>query len=85
MQLDTYGVLHLTFDPQPGDVMLCHDELGRTFNVELISPVDVEDDGSVAFWMTRQPGTAGTKNRLDWQTIDADLFVGRLCAEWTVA
>ena len=84
MQMDTYGVLHLTFDPQPGDVMLCHDELGRTFNVQLVEPLDVEDDGSVAFWVTRQPGTTSALS-LDWGTVDADLFVGRLCAEWTVA
>lgn len=84
MQTDTYGVLHLTFDPSPGDVMLCHDELGRTYSVELVEPLDVEDDGSVAFWVTRQPNTTSAMD-LNWTTTDADLFVGRLCAEWTVA
>ena len=42
---ESFGVIQLTFNPQPGHVVLCHDEKGRTFVLELIEPLEVEDDG----------------------------------------
>ena len=77
---ESFGVIQLTFNPQPGHVVLCHDEKGRTFVLELIEPLEVEDDGSVAFWVAQGRFTDPD----GWMTVDADLFVGILHSSFEV-
>ena len=83
----SFGVIQLTFDPQPGHVVLCHDEKGRTFVVELIEPLDVEDDGSIDYWVAQGRSTDlgdWMTDPGDWMTVDAGLFVGILHSSFEV-
>ena len=77
---ESFGVIQLTFNPQPGHVVLCHDTQGRTFVVELIKPLEVQDDGSIDYWLAQGPSTESGY----WMTLDADLFVGILHSSFEV-
>ena len=76
----SFGVIQLTFDPQPGHVVLCHDEKGRTFVVELIEPLEVQHNGSIDYWLAQGPSA----DPGDWMTLDADEFVGILHSSFEV-
>ena len=75
-----FGVIQLTFDPQPGQSVLCHDHQGRTFVVELMDALEYQDDGSVDYWLAKGP----SGDPADWMTLDADLFVGLVHATFGV-
>ena len=84
----SFGVIQLTFDPQPGHVVLCHDNTGRTFVVELIEPLEVQHNGSIDYWLAQGPSTnlaqGPSTEPGDWMTLDADLFVGLLHSSFEV-